>query len=390
MILRLEKNDKLFYYAFLVWFASDIISTTTISRLFITSYMIVDRVINISVLLLLIIRILFYQNYTTHQAFFVLAISIIIIVSAINSNNWGLLSTAIFVLASMGLDFRRIVSYVFRVLLFTISFVSLLCLLGIIEDVTLYRGSTVRHSMGFIHSNIFGIRLFQLCICFLIISKGRRMLQIVIIVLITLMEYLIPNSKTAFILGIVLLIIMPIHYKIEANSKENSLFSNLLIGGTVLVSVTTLLGTVVNISQYDLLSSIDTFLSRRLTYAHRAFSESGVSLFGRTVYITAEDRHILGLPGHLYLDCSYAIILVRFGILALLGFLIWYIITMNNLKRKGNHLLVIIMFIYALYGVMEPTMFMLKYNIVLLTMGEALFENSQESKSYRLCVKSTY
>lgn len=386
-----DKNsigEKVFYYSFICWFVSDIISSTTLSESLYINYSIVDRCVNVFVLILLVIRALFFQEYSLRQLYTVILIGVISALSALQSHNYNFFSMVIFVIASQGIDFIKVVKNVYKSLLVCIPTICAMCMLGVLRDVVTYRSGMVRHSLGFIHPNVLGIRVFQLCVCFLIINNRRIIMQMLFSVATAAFTYMIPNSKTAYITSAAIVVFLPIYYFAERSEDARRVVSRLAMIGVCIITFLILLSTCIEFSNYRILSMLDDALSLRLTHAHRAFIESGARLFGNVVYTTVDERRSIGLYGHLYLDCSYAILLVRYGLLVLVGFIVFYLKAMRSQARRRNLQAVMLLFVYAVYGIMEPTMFMLKYNIVLLLIADELY-GENDSIRYKVCIRQT-
>lgn len=381
MIIKTHRNNNLYYFAFIIWFVTDCLAATTIKYIAGISLRQVNNIVNVLVLLLLLVKIIFYQQYSHRQMILIILLTIPVVISAIMSTSLNVLCLLIFIVAAKDLDTRRLVKDVYYALIVLIIFICTLCLMGIIGDYVTYREGSMRHSLGFSHPNGLGMRVVQFVICFLILHDGKMLLQISVIFISCVFVYLVPNSQTAYILLLVLLAFLPVYYRVSSK-KGVDRFASVLILGTVFLTGFSFMLTFIDVSRYQLLKVINRFLSFRFTYAHRAFMESGIKVFGQVVYISEEERRTVGLQGHLYLDNAYATLLIRYGVAVTIIFLTMYICTMQRQKMQGNLLMVLIYFIYSLYGLMEPSMFKVNYNIVLLYIAELLYcDEHKESET---------
>jgi hypothetical protein len=74
-----------------------------------------------------------------------------------------------------------------------------------------------------------------------------------------------------------------------------------------------------------------------------------------------------------YIDTSYVAILVRYGIGVYLIFSILYIVAMIYCLKKNNHFMVIVLSMYAIYGIMENSFFAITQNFFLIALSFPLY-----------------
>ena len=94
----------------------------------------------------------------------------------------------------------------------------------------------------------------------------------------------------------------------------------------------------------------------------------------------------MGVKQFLYLDNAYASILIRYGVLVFIMFSFFYLLL---LKEEANHhkgMLVIILFLYALYGVMENGLYQMTHNIFLIAFANLLYGINTSKGEKENCV----
>ena len=378
MIIRIYRKNNLYYIAFMIWFVSDCLSGTMIKNIAGISLSKVDDIVNVLVLLFLMFKIFFKQQYSFRQIVFITFCTVPMVFSAIASANLNVLCLWIFLVAAKDIDINRLVKDVYFALVVLIILVCTLCLAGVIDDFTMYRDG-IRHSLGFGHPNALGMRLFQFVVCFLIIHNGKMLLQMAVTFAVCLFTYLVPNSQTPSILMAIILLLLPFYYFAINSKKRARFFIKAMMAGTFFSAMLSFIFTFIDISRYKLLKTFNELLSFRFTWTYRAFSESGIKLFGQIVRISEEERRVVGLKGHLYLDNAYATLLIRYGFAVSVIFLVMYIRTMHIQKKQGNLMVLLIYFVYSLYGIMESSMFKLTYNIVLLYIAGTLYRDDNSN-----------
>lgn len=375
MILSIDKEKIYYYIIFMVWFIADFLAQTMLFERNNIVNSKINGIIDIITLIMLIIVIIFFQSYTISQLALIISIAIPIVISALLSNSFKILSTYIFIVAAQNLNIRRLINDIYKVLLFLIPSTIILCLFGVLEDVTMYRDNMVRHSLGFSHPNVLGIVIFQFVICYIILHNGQKYRQIFMTIFGITFVYLVPNSQTPTLLLAVILFILPIYYFIVDREKVGVLFRYILIAGAIVSNVLCVIFTIIDFSNRPFLALIRGFLSGRFSATRKAYVEYGIKLLGQVVYTSAEERQMIGLQGHLYLDTAYATLLIRYGLIVYIIFSVAYVIMMISQKNNKNDLILILLFVFSIYGITESSIYMIKYNFLLLYASELLYRD---------------
>jgi len=74
-------------------------------------------------------------------------------------------------------------------------------------------------------------------------------------------------------------------------------------------------------------------------------------------------------------------ILLRYGIIVFILFSVLYIVTMRYLLKTRNYFLIMILCLYAIYGIMENTFFSMTQNIFLLALAAPIFNKSLKDET---------
>lgn len=376
-------EKKIYIFIFILWYSTEILFNTTLKALMGVRIEIISNVVSWLIFVLIMIKIVIFQSYKRKELIIIIGITLPIIIATVLSGNRTLLSTWMFIVASKNNDLDEIVHIAYTILKIMIPFVIILCILGFIEDHTMMRGSIQRFSLGFSHPNQLGLRIFQLILCNLYVNREKLgIFNYCYAILTILFTIKVPNSQTAYISLIVMLILLLIYKYIE-NQKQIfvKIYSGGLLIGTVLLNVFSIFFSFIDVNKNMLLSQIDKWMSGRFSWGHRAWQIYGISFWGQRVYVSEEEVGKIGLTSRLYLDNAYLSILLRYGILVFLIFFILYSLLVGKMIIQKRYLLAIILFLYALYGTMENGLYMMSHNIFLIAFADLLYQKISDKES---------
>ena len=300
---------------------------------------------------------------------FIAIVSVPLIISAAISTKFSLLSAWMFIIASKKTDFEKIIRIAYKILCIMIPLVIILHFMGIIDDRITMRGGMLRHSMGFAHPNQFGLRLFQFIACHLYIHRNMlKLYDFFIAIVIMFIAYYIPNSQTSYIcifLLILLLLVLKICQRYNQTILE--LYGKILLFFATAFNFFSVCWSLIDVKKNRILQQIDLGLSLRFSSCYKVFHLYGISVLGQRIYASEEDRKMVGMTGKLYLDNGYVTLLLRYGVIAYGIFSACYLFAMWYFKSRNQYFLFVILFVYALYGIMENGIYMVTHNIFLIS-----------------------
>lgn len=368
-------NDEYIYFVFALWYITEIIFNTSALTVFGVDINILNSIMAYVMLALLMIQIFFFQKYELSIMLRIVLITVFIVTSVVLSGDKAILATWMFIVAAQNIDIDRIIKIARNILIVLMPCTIILCKFGLLEDKILYRGSIVRHSLGFIHCNQLGLRVFQLVLCILFLNRNNiKIRHLLLIAISAYFCYRVPNSQTATVSLIVLFVMISLYSIIDLRfDHKTSLYSMALIPGAILVNLLSVFLSVFDFSAYKTYLLIDLALSRRLSLGHEIYKMYGVTFFGNHIYVTETERQIVGITTRLWLDNAYMYMILRYGIITFIIFSMLFISGMVYYKRMNENILVIIFFLYAVYGIMETGMFMMQHNVFLLALGMPLY-----------------
>lgn len=367
-------GQKFIYFILILWFSTEVLFSSTLDRIFIWKIKDLNDAMAYIILGLLLVQIVFFQKYQIKELALIATVTLPIILATLNSSHNTIMSTWIFVVASKYIDMDKVAKISYYTELFMTLVVFYLFFNGFIVEYTLYRGSILRHSLGFSHPNMLGIRVFLLVVCRCYIRREKfNIFDWSLIVAAAVFVNHVANSKTSFYSLVILAGITFIHIAMQKFGVGFYKLMNFLITVSVACIVISLMLSFGQISKYPILKRLDIFMSKRFSHCHRTLNYYGVKLFGQDVQLII-NRPALGKFYHFWLDNAYMSILLRYGVIVFFFFSALYIGTMIILKDMQQYMLVEIMCLYAIYGIMENNFFSMSQNLFLLLISYPLYK----------------
>lgn len=372
---------KNFYmFIFFLWYSTTILFTTNLKIIFGIPVTTINSVVDMIILVFLMIQITLFQTYKKREIIIIMGITVPIVVATVLSGQNTLLSSWIFIVAAKNTDLDRIINAAYKILFIMIPTIALLCLFGFIDERTMLRGDNLRFSLGFLHPNHLGMRVFQLMSCHCYINRNKLgVFDYLFIVISIIFAIKVPNSQTAYVCLIVFLIVL-LGYKYVTNQKEimTEMYAKSLLIGALLLNILSIILSHIDINRNIVLSKIDKWMSMRFSACHKVWQIYGVSFLGQRVYVLEEERKRMGITIPLWLDNAYINMLLRYGVLVFLIFSIGYLYLIRKMIKQKKYVLVIILFLYSLYGTMEPALYMITHNIFLIAFSDILYNKCEE------------
>ncbi|MBQ6587458.1 MAG: hypothetical protein IJI01_02125 [Butyrivibrio sp.] len=377
MKTKLEQFGQKFIYIILaIWLSTEVLFNSNIQHFFIWEKSVANDFMNILVLVLLILQVVVFQKYTFKEMVLIFAISLPIILATLNSNSKTMMSTWIFIIAVKYIDLDKTIKISYIVQGLMTLLVIYMYYAVIIEETVTYRGSLLRHSLGFIHPNQLGVRVFLLIICHCYLRRNRiGILEYIIVSLGAWVVKRVADSKTAFYALVILLVLLLVYGIAKRFDNGKEIFSNSMIMIFFAANIISISLSVFNIMSNDLLKKIDIYMSRRFSQCHRTYQYYGLSIFGKDIQLLVK-RNIVSPIYHFWLDNAYMAILLRYGIVVFFIFMGLYLSTMIYLRETGECKLLMIPALYSIYGIMENNFFSMSQNFFLILLSYSIYRSN--------------
>ncbi|WP_155839009.1 hypothetical protein [Butyrivibrio sp. LB2008] len=377
---RKEIENNFIYFILAIWLASEVLFSSTITRIIVWETEYVNDFMDWFVLILLVIQIVFFQRYQTKELVYIAIVTIPIVIATISSSHNVMMSTWIFIVAAKYIDFDKLIKIAYVVQIIMVAIVLYLFFSGVIDEYTMYRGAILRHSLGFGHPNRLGIRVLQLIVCRCYLRRKKLGISDILIILAAaIFVNRVANSKTAYYSLLVFAVMITV--RVISNMMnigiERYISYTIYMAGAV--NVLSIVLTFIDIKKYPFLKRIDKAMSIRFSTGHETLKHYGVSVWGQDIQSIVK-RHVIGRIYHFWLDNAYMSILLRYGVVVFLIFSSLYISTMLYLKKQKQYMLLEIMCLFAIYGVMENN-FSMSRNIFLLLFSYPIFRRELKQEN---------
>lgn len=360
------------YLIFIVWFSTEILFKSTMEYFMLWKRQDANDVVAIIILVLSIIQITAFQEYSVREILILVMGSVPIIIGTMASNNYVMLSAWLFILTAKYTDFDKMVKLSYFILIVTMLFVLYLFWTGSISEVIMYRKGIIRHSWGFYHPNWLGVRIFELVIAHCYIKRRKIGLYDLAMVLFGIwFTYKVPNCQTAYVSLGVFFCLLVFYFLFDHFVGGKELFGKIIILSSVFSNIFSVGLSLINVKKIPFLAKLDRMLSWRFSNCYRTINSFGIHVYGSNVDLYSKKMGLRYVK--YYLDIAYTSILVRYGIVVYIIFSTLYIYAMIYWYKKNNYMLVIIFGVYAIYGIMENTLYSLTQNIFLLGLAYPLY-----------------
>jgi len=367
-----------FEIIFCMWYMAEMLLQSNLQSVAGMSVGTLENVVAVVVCTVLLLQIAIQQPYYLEELGKITGITILILIVTICSKISYMLSCWLFIVASKEMRFDRVARKAYFILIASTITIVALHLLGVIPQSVLYRGGRIRCSLGFNHPNVLGMRLFQISVLHSYLRKEFCIRDFLFMLLLAFLVWRIPNCQTACI-GIFATAAFFVMQKYADKLNEGVVRK---LYGTLecmvpIFGVLSILLMVIDTSKYKLLKLLDTLLAFRFSHAHLVYRIYGTSWFGQKVNLVTERTRLERIASRLFLDNGYAEILIRYGIIFFILFIFAYYRLMKKMAADKRRVLVIILGVYAIYGLMEGRFVRLSDNIFLLLFSEIIYQNRE-------------
>ncbi len=369
------ENDKFIINCILVYLIIRYLDISVMIQS--NAYIGIAQVLRYSIYIVLILRICIrfkYKDITAFQVIGVILITFIFGATHLTSIIiWGIIA---FALKDIALDDVIMKSF-WGLSITNCVLISGACI-GMIPDWTYGRDEfIVRHSLGYMYATFPNTIYFLILLMRLYIKQGEISVnEIISHIMIASLLYKLTDSRTGFILSLVIIVIMIMLKILRENQRE------IKIGGTskkVIKIVSSVIPSAVVV--FSLLTSLgfyytnafclklDSYLSGRLYYSVEAFKSYGVTWFGQNIdwhgwggYSYIEQENFV----YNYVDNAYLQLMFDYGVLFLVFFIVCYSVCLYQLAKKEEYLLSFCMILLLVWGIVEPGVASLDKNIFLI------------------------
>ena len=276
----------------------------------------------------------------------------------------------------IGMDYRKVVKLQVYVVGLTVLS-AVICACGdVIQNRIYFSENHLRSAWGIGYPTDFSSYLVFLCVNAWIAWRklpdwfflGPGMISLLVAVFIT-------HSNTSVFCSILFLLLVLIHMLLQKKNMPKlrravdllSSFSFPLFGAGM-IGLTWLYhqGNVAAVR-------IDVWNHHRLVLASKAYDAYGLKLFGSPLTQIGFGGSVLAPPGYNFIDCSYLLILLRYGLVTFLVIMVLWCLASLKASKMQDRRLLLGMALIAIHSVSEHHFTEINYNILLILLFAVLF-----------------
>lgn len=313
----------------------------------------------IKLLLLIKISMDLFCHFRLKDFFKILVVAILAVVSLYYSQSSFIEPIFWFICSGKNCELNKVLKYLFTAQVLSICIIIIVSLFGIIpiEPIMVRDDGTLRYSLGFIHPNTLAMRVFQAMLLYIVLmEKKLKYRHCAVMAIIILVVNLVTNSRTTTFLSLGVLVIVTYYiYTLKGKSYSNSLINKFLKYLKYIVIIIPLL--CIYLAVY---SDID--LASRIEQASIYYVYYGLTLFGQPLAIYKNDIEMLMQTGLYTLDMSYMYLLLGFGLIMFIVFIVAYYVMFRYYGKEKRIMYIIALLAFIIMGFAETSLIRTAYN----------------------------
>lgn len=338
-----------------------------------------------------------YDSVLCAVKYFVI-FGLLFIVSMI-ADERSLLFVFAFLLASKGISENKIFQYTFYVQVALSIFVVFCSSVGLLPDLLFERGGNyIRHALGYIYPSVaFNYFFFIIVLKFWSQKKRIELKEAFLLELINFLLFLLTDVRTGFLVVSLIILIEVINEKkhilhadsifikkIQSYKRISSVLSN--IYDYFAVYLVLILVVLCSTIQYRPTQIINTLLTSRIQLVVDAVKKYGIHWFGNNI-------EWIGFGGnpdansfegiYNFIDCSYASIILNYGIVVFVGIMVLLVLVGKDLRKKRHYDKCFLYFVVLAYCFIEPRLIELQANTLLFLMAPLMYSRPPRVKKYK-------
>jgi len=309
--------------------------------------------------LFIIIKILL-EKHTFKEYIFMALIMVLVAICFIKAGVLTIILTPLFIFGAKNINFKRL--FIFNLWIRISSFILIITcsLIGIRENYIfhIYRmtgDNVLRWSLGFEHPNQLHMHFFIIIVLIIYVLYDKfKISYALIIMLANYILYKYSMSRTGFLSVFIILILT---FIFKEFTRRNISIPKILAWVVPFASLFSVYCSKYFSYNSNILVFINNLLQGRISNSNYYWKLNGVSLLGQKLISNTTD---------LILDNSYVILWLNFGLIILIIFNILYVFTSYQLIKDNNYAGLLMIILFALYGVTEGFLSNIFLNISLV------------------------
>lgn len=279
----------------------------------------------------------------------------------------------VFCIAAKDIDLHTTFTRLLKILVCGTILIILMALTGVIENKA-YHGTFIwdnRVYLGFKHPNHAGAIFLNIILLLIMLKHGELCkIDIAFVVLIEIINYLGPKSKTSLILGVVAVIVVVWINKF--NNRLQKIIVSKIKYLPMILGIFSILLVYGFYSNKVLAIIFNTLFSTRVEQMSYYWNMYDVTLFGQVLenVSSSNANTLLQMRG---LDNGYLYMMLGQGVVFTVLFVYLSIRSIRLFYIEKNYVCITLLSIVFLWGMMETTMFKIEMNCMLLLLSQGIY-----------------
>lgn len=284
-----------------------------------------------------------------------------------------------FIYSAREMDFKRIARFSILISSIALGFIIISSFLGVIPNPVFMHHGKLRYNLGFRGMLFAPLFLFNIT-TLVLYERGSKIkwMQILFLILLNVGMFFLTDSRLSFYLSLLILfadIMLKIFPNLLTCNKVIKVVCLVLSFSYIFVCIFSLYATI-EYGNVAWLSKLDKLVDGRLRLGKEALMTFGISLLANknTVWIGNGLDAMGNLPTgkYIYADNLYIHILLTYGVIFLVVYVILFTLVLFKCLKKKEHHLFIILVALAFRGFIDDLSFYLCYNTFVLLIGSML------------------
>jgi len=310
-------------------------------------------------------------------------ISVVLLLSSFQTGYDFILELALLILGAMDVPYRKILKVHFVIAAGVFALSVLAGFTGLATQLAYFRGGQWRYAFGIIYPTDFAAHGVYLILTLWAIQKGTNSIPMTLLMgafFLFQRKYTETRcSEIIMLLGIVFVLGRGLfsHWEGKSGVRRLEAAGNWLYSlGMVLIASAMIAFTVLYGSDIPEIHKLNGLISNRLALGLSAIQTYGIKLFGSPFEMVGAGGTMEYNVGYNFVDCSYCMIQVQYGIAVLLAVLLIYLLVIRQALRAGNRKLAIAFFLVAVACAIEHHLTEIAYD-PFLVLPFACFEGEK-------------
>lgn len=378
---KISFSELIYLVAFSLYFTCCMLDTTMFNN-YISSQL--RALITFISIVLILFKIVFLDRYSFIN---IITISIfigIVLIIAYVSKYKDLLYLSFMIIGAKNTSFKKIIK-VYLLIASSVTIIAMIAArLNLIENIIYYRNGQPRYSFGSIYCTDFASHIFYMILAYYYIKEDNlTYLNILVFFLLGLFTNHYCGARLdsicIFLLCIFLIWLKQKKKKFIKN-KINLILKFILMFSVPISAIIAIYFTIIYNPNNNLLYKMNVLLTDRLKYGKLGIDIYGFSLFGQQVIMHGNGGTTKDISNYFFIDSSYISIALRYGVIILLIFCIYFVLLNIKLLNKNNLFIPTIIAFVAINSIVAHHFTDLAYNPFILCFFSKIELNSLSSK----------